>query len=135
MTIIGDNFIPGETAVVIGDTLIPPGDVTVAPDGDSLTFVVPVGTPIGAQTVRVITTGGTSAPGTFTVTGPAAPVSTNGALPYTGVGQCAPAARRHLPGPAGARPLDDLDRRSDPDRPGRPGRPPTLTLATTPRRT
>ncbi len=60
VTIGGSGFVPGQTSVQICGQLIPADQVTVAPDGSSLTFVAPACAP-GAQTAIVITPGGTTA--------------------------------------------------------------------------
>jgi hypothetical protein len=67
----GDNFVPGDTEVVFGGIVIPADQVTVATDGDSLTFVVPPGAPLGPTPVTVVTSGGQSGELSFEVIPPA----------------------------------------------------------------
>ena len=90
VTITGGNFIPGGTAVALGETVIAPSDVTVTLDGRSLTFVVPEDIAVGAHDLVVVTFGGASAIGTFTVTEAVVPITPSGDLPYTGSGSTGP---------------------------------------------
>ncbi|MEU1883975.1 IPT/TIG domain-containing protein [Micromonospora rifamycinica] len=64
VTVGGSGFVPGRTTVTICGTVIPASQVTVAPDGRSLTFRTP-SCAAGDTTVVVSTDGGTSNGFTF----------------------------------------------------------------------
>lgn len=70
VTMTGSNFVVGATSVTIGGIAIPSGSVTVAPDGNSLTFVTPPHA-AGPVSVTATTVGGTTAPLTYTYIPPA----------------------------------------------------------------
>ena len=61
VTVNGTGFVPGQTSVTIGDATVPADKVTVAPDGESLTFVTPAH-PAGRVGVVVTTPGGSTEP-------------------------------------------------------------------------
>jgi len=77
VTVLGSDFVPSATTVGFGALTIAAPDVTVAPDGASLTFLVPDGAPLGPTAVHVATPAGTSGDLSFTVTEmPAVPTVT-----------------------------------------------------------
>ncbi|MBM7077169.1 IPT/TIG domain-containing protein [Micromonospora humida] len=81
VTVGGSGFVPGGTTVTICGTTIPADQVTVSPDGRSLTFRTPP-CAAGDTTVVVSTAGGTSNGSTFRYVG--------GILPVTGDTVAAP---------------------------------------------
>ncbi len=77
VTITGENFVPGDTEVKIGDKTVPADEVTVADEGTSLSFYAPAHTP-GKVEVVVTTPGGSTEPLTFTYEAPPAPAVYSG---------------------------------------------------------
>jgi len=74
VTMTGTHFVSGSTTLTIGGNTIPANQVTVAPDGLSLTFATPPHA-AGPVNVTATTTDGTTAPLTYTYI-PAPPVIT-----------------------------------------------------------
>lgn len=66
VTVTGTGFVSGVTTVMINNVTIPS---TVNDDGTMITFIVPLGTPLGANTITITNPGQPVATGTLIVVG------------------------------------------------------------------
>ena len=72
VTFSGNNFFPGETTIAITGPGVTISNINVSSlTAMTATFTIASDATLGARNVTVMTSGGTSAPRTFTITGPA----------------------------------------------------------------
>jgi cytochrome c peroxidase len=83
VTLSGNNFFPGDTTIAITGPGVTISNINVSSlTAMSATFAIASDAPLGARNVTVMTSGGTSAPRTFTITGP--PPTLTSTSPNTG---------------------------------------------------